>query len=90
MPPLSPDQRSPFGPAPDTKYLTGPQVCARYSITAMSLWRWLRDTELGFPKPLRINDRRYWHESELVAWERSAACRIQRRQQPPARRREAR
>jgi len=56
----------------------------------MSLWRWLRDTELGFPKPLRINDRRYWHESELVAWERSAACRIQRRQQPPARRREAR
>jgi hypothetical protein len=47
-------------------------VCARYSITDMSLWRWLRDAELRFPQPaLRVKDRRYWLESDLITWERS-------------------
>src|SRR5215208_1947562 len=54
------------------RYLTGPQVCLRYAISDMSLWRWLKDTELAFPQPsLRIRDRRYWLEADLVAWERS-------------------
>jgi len=34
----------------------------------MTLWRWLRDPELGFPRPLVINGRRYWRESEIKAW----------------------
>jgi predicted DNA-binding transcriptional regulator AlpA len=65
MPPIPPEQ------APDPRrYLTGPQVCARYGISDVSLWRWLRDHD--FPPPtLRIRDRRYWLESELVAWERA-------------------
>jgi predicted DNA-binding transcriptional regulator AlpA len=55
-----------------TRYLTGPQVCARYGITDMSLWRWLNDAEINFPQPtLRIRDRRFWLEAELIAWERS-------------------
>ena len=41
-------------------HLTGPQVCARYSITDMSPWRWLQDRDLGFPQPaLRVRERRY-------------------------------
>jgi predicted DNA-binding transcriptional regulator AlpA len=62
---------------PPTRYLTGPQVQARYGITDVSLWRWLNDPKqkkLKFPLPdLRINSRRYWHEDTLVAWERSHA-----------------
>jgi predicted DNA-binding transcriptional regulator AlpA len=74
------------------RFLTGPQVCARYGISDMGIWRWLRDPELGFPQPaLRIKDRRYWDEAELVTWERSAAARqSERRNQPPPRRRGAR
>lgn len=54
------------------RYMKGPQVCQRYAISDMSLWRWLQDTELAFPQPaLRIRDRRYWLEADLVAWERS-------------------
>jgi predicted DNA-binding transcriptional regulator AlpA len=54
------------------QYLTGPQVCARYSITDMSLWRWLNDAEISFPQPaMRVKDRRYWLESDLIAWERA-------------------
>ena len=37
----------------------------------MTLWRWLHDPELGFPKPFRINGRRFWKEPELTAWERT-------------------
>ena len=58
------------------RFLTGPQVCERYSITDMSLWRWLRDPDVGFPQPsLRVKDRRYWLETDLVAWERGRAAR---------------
>jgi predicted DNA-binding transcriptional regulator AlpA len=57
---------------PPRHYLTGPQVCARYSITEMSLWRWLNDRAIAFPQPaLRVRDRRYWLESDLLAWERA-------------------
>ena len=43
------------------KFLTGPQVCARYSISDMSLWRWLQSPTLGFPAPtLIVHQRRYW------------------------------
>jgi predicted DNA-binding transcriptional regulator AlpA len=53
------------------KFLTGPQVCLRYAITDMSLWRWLRDPALNFPPPaMRIRDRRYWLLTDLLAWER--------------------
>jgi predicted DNA-binding transcriptional regulator AlpA len=68
------DRHSGDGPeaAPPRRFLSGPQVCARYAITDMSLWRWLRDPELGFPQPtMRIRDRRYWLETDLVTWEQS-------------------
>lgn len=57
---------------PARRYLSGPAVCRRYGISDMSLWRWLQDDELKFPKPaMRVRDRRYWAEVDLIAWERS-------------------
>jgi predicted DNA-binding transcriptional regulator AlpA len=54
------------------RFLTGPQVCTRYSITDMSLWRWLKDPVTRFPQPtMRVKNRRYWLEADLVAWERA-------------------
>jgi predicted DNA-binding transcriptional regulator AlpA len=58
-------------PAP-RRFLTAPQVHERYNISDMSLWRWLEDRDLGFPEPeLIIQRRRYWLESDLLAWERA-------------------
>ena len=37
-------------------------------ISDMSLWRWLKDGEMNFPKPLFINGRRYWREADVAAW----------------------
>ena len=37
-------------------------------ISDMSLWRWLNDPELNFPKPIYIARRRYFREAEILAW----------------------
>jgi predicted DNA-binding transcriptional regulator AlpA len=52
------------------QYLQARQVRHRYgSIADMTLWRWLQDTDLKFPRPIRIGQRRYWRLSDLIAWE---------------------
>jgi len=54
-------------------YLSAPQVLQRYNISDMTLWRWLQDDELDFPKPMTIRRRRFFREAELVEWERLRA-----------------
>jgi predicted DNA-binding transcriptional regulator AlpA len=55
-------------------YLPAAQVCSRYGVSAMTIWRWLRNKALGFPAPTVINKRRYWDLSRLQAWEASRAA----------------
>ncbi|MGX5803500.1 helix-turn-helix transcriptional regulator [Bradyrhizobium sp. Arg314] len=57
----------------DNSYLTAKQVLARYHVTDMTLWRWLNDEALAFPKPMIVNRRRYFLEADLIAWERGRA-----------------
>ena len=50
------------------------QVRARYGgISDMTLWRWLHDDDMGFPKPRYINRRRYWREGDLDGFDRAQA-----------------
>jgi predicted DNA-binding transcriptional regulator AlpA len=51
------------------RFLTTEQVRKRYNITNQTIWRWLRDPELGFPKPETIRRRRYWLEAKLDAFD---------------------
>lgn len=37
-------------------------------VSDMSLWRWLNDPALNFPKPIYISRRRYWREAEVLSW----------------------
>lgn len=55
------------------EYLTGPQVSERYQISGMTLYRWLRDPKLDFPRPMVVNRRKFFKESELATWERERA-----------------
>ena len=52
-------------------YLSAGDVRQRYGVSDMSLWRWLRNEALGFPRPMRINGRRFWSRAELETWESS-------------------
>lgn len=42
------------------------EICG--GISDMSLWRWLNDPTLEFPKPIMIQRRRYWREAEVLSW----------------------
>jgi predicted DNA-binding transcriptional regulator AlpA len=57
----------------EDSYLTGPQVNRRFSISAMTRWRWERNKQLAFPAPIKINGRSYWKRSALDLWERDRA-----------------
>jgi len=37
-------------------------------VSDMSIWRWLNNPAMSFPKPVYIAKRRYWREAEIVAW----------------------
>ena len=54
-------------------YLPGPTTAKRYGIADRSLYRWEKDPNLDFPKPLVINKRRFFALDELEAWELSLA-----------------
>ena len=49
------------------------QVAQRYDVSVRTLERWDLKPELGFPKPIRINGRRYRDLAELEALERAQA-----------------
>lgn len=50
--------------------LPDPSVAARYQVTSRTIDRWDRQAGLNFPKPIRINNRKYRRLDELETWER--------------------
>jgi predicted DNA-binding transcriptional regulator AlpA len=52
-------------------FLPARKVLERYSISDMSLYRWLIDPEKKFPKPYYIGRLRFWSIEELSNWEGS-------------------
>jgi predicted DNA-binding transcriptional regulator AlpA len=51
------------------KLIPDPKVMERYSVSAMSLWRWDHDPDLKFPRPIVIRGRKYRDEAELDAFD---------------------
>lgn len=37
-------------------------------VSDMTIHRWLKKDELGFPRPIYIANRRYWREAEILDW----------------------
>jgi predicted DNA-binding transcriptional regulator AlpA len=54
----------------DDRFLPARSVWERYGVTSMSLYRWLDDEEMGFPKPLYIGRFRFWRLADLIEWEK--------------------
>lgn len=69
-------------------------VRARYgNVSAMTIWRWLQNPAIDFPKPILISGRRYWSVLQLNTFDerRRASIESQRRpesREPPGRERE--
>ena len=47
--------------ATDTRTICG-------GVSDMTLWRWLNDPALNFPKPIYIARRRFFREAEILEW----------------------
>jgi len=41
------------------QFVPDPQVCKEFGITAMTLWRWDRDPDLGFAPRIQIRGKNY-------------------------------
>ena len=64
----------------DDIHLSARQVLRRYGGRSdMWLWRLLQDRNSGFPKPLIINNRRYWRLADLRNCELSQAAKQEAR-----------
>lgn len=60
-------------------WLTDRSVRKRYgNATGMTLWRWRRDPDLGFPKPVKIRGRNYTAADELDEFDRRCTERTAR------------
>jgi predicted DNA-binding transcriptional regulator AlpA len=54
----------------DVKWVTGPQLRQRFSISAMGLHRWVNDKRLQFPLPVKIRRRLFWRLGDIEAFEK--------------------
>lgn len=53
----------------DEQYISSPTMRSLVGgISEVTEWRWAQDDALLFPKPVRINNRKYYKKSEIVAW----------------------
>jgi predicted DNA-binding transcriptional regulator AlpA len=50
------------------RQINAPAVQQLCGVSRATLWRWLEDPNLAFPKPVKINTRRYWLEAEILTW----------------------
>jgi len=63
----------------DDVLLNAQQTRARVgNVSAMCIWRWIRDDRVKFPPPTKINRRNYWRLGDLRRWQaqREAASRL--------------
>jgi hypothetical protein len=50
------------------------EVCRRYRIHTSTLRNWDLNPELNFPKPIRINNRKFRDEAELAEFDKTRAA----------------
>ena len=55
-------------------FLQANKVWARYGVSSMTLFRWLKDERIGFPAPVYIGRLRFWKLSALETWEANKAA----------------
>ena len=56
-----------------SKKLPTRAVCERYGVCDRTIARWQVNPKLNFPKPVVINNRKYFDDDQMTAWERSRA-----------------
>jgi predicted DNA-binding transcriptional regulator AlpA len=50
------------------RLITNPAVARLFCVAPRTIFNWVVRRELNFPRPLIIGARRYFSESEIIAW----------------------
>lgn len=53
------------------KLITNPSVARLFCVAPRTIFNWVVRPDLNFPRPLIIGARRYFSESEIIAWKAS-------------------
>jgi hypothetical protein len=64
------------------QHLPTTAVARRYNVTPRSVDRWVDDPDLGFPKPVIMNKRKYWSIRALVDYDRKVATAVNAPRRP--------
>jgi hypothetical protein len=64
------ERRYADGGAPADGYAPARDVRQRYRVSDMTIFRWLADDKMSFPRPYYFGRFRYWKISELEGFER--------------------
>lgn len=51
------------------EFVTAGELQQRYRISSVTLWRWLKDADLGFPSPMVVKRQRLFRRADVSAWE---------------------
>jgi predicted DNA-binding transcriptional regulator AlpA len=56
------------------RFIPDSEVCIRYGVHPSTLYNWDKNPKLNFPKPYRINNRKYRNEPELDRFDQERAA----------------
>ena len=59
---------------PTRRLVPDAEVCRRYGISSSTIYNWDHNPTLNFPKPVRINKRKFRDEAELERFDRERAA----------------
>src|SRR6516164_3651625 len=59
---------------PESTRLPTGAVAQRYGVSTRSVDRWWKDSQLNFPQPIIVRQRKYWALADLETWERKRAA----------------
>jgi predicted DNA-binding transcriptional regulator AlpA len=54
--------------APPIRLLSKREILAITGVSAPTIWAWMRDSDLNFPRSRIVGGKTFWIESEVVAW----------------------
>lgn len=49
-------------------FLSVKAISEKFSVTRSTIYRWLQDPQMGFPKPIKIGHSTRWDEAEINSW----------------------
>ncbi len=55
-------------PPRNRRYVPASEVMRMLGISKATLWRYVRDPDLGFPKPIKLKRTRLWKQSAIDAF----------------------